>query len=212
MSGVTKKEVDRIANDLILLASYISNRELPMLQCLELLGQEANSAETRRVAVFAHEKLSEGYSFAEAFKMAESEIWSSPLAIAMFNVGEMGGFLGAALCHLSDCLAYKERCPDDYWRFNRSMFLIILGRMIKCGVPAEQALFLAVEIIEDPIIKAAILSVKTMLTAFGIEVRETDDILDNIFGTKASSLICRATSESGLADLLEQAAPAVMGY
>lgn len=77
---------------------------LPMVQCLEILAQQSDSAELRKVVVQVKESVQSGSTLAEALSRHKKVF--DDLYVNMVDAGEIGGALDSILLRLA---AYREK-------------------------------------------------------------------------------------------------------
>lgn len=124
-SGVRKIDISRFTRQF---ATMIS-AGLPMVQCLEILGSQMESAEFRKIIVNVKESVQSGATLSEA--LGKHKKVFDDLYVNMVEAGEVGGALDTILVRLAQ---YREKSDKLIRKVKGAMVYPIVVMIVAIGV------------------------------------------------------------------------------
>ena len=124
-SGIKKIDISRFTRQF---ATMIS-AGLPMVQCLEILGAQMESAEFRRIIVSVKEAVQSGSTLSEALGRHKKAF--DDLYVNMVEAGEVGGALDTILIRLAQ---YREKSDKLIRKVKGALVYPIVVMIVATGV------------------------------------------------------------------------------
>lgn len=124
-SGIKKIDISRFTRQF----STMISAGLPMVQCLEILGSQMESAEFRKVIVKVKESVQSGSTLSEALGRHKKVF--DDLYVNMVEAGEVGGALDTILVRLAQ---YREKADKLIRKVKAAMVYPIVVMIVAIGV------------------------------------------------------------------------------
>jgi type IV pilus assembly protein PilC len=124
-SGIKKIDISRFTRQF---ATMIS-AGLPMVQCLEILGSQTESAEFRRIIIEVKESVQSGSTLSEALSKHKKAY--DDLYVNMVEAGEVGGALDTILVRLAQ---YREKADRLIRKVKGALVYPIVVMIVAIGV------------------------------------------------------------------------------
>jgi type IV pilus assembly protein PilC len=124
-SGIKKVDISRFTRQF---ATMIS-AGLPMVQCLEILGTQMESAEFRKIVMKVKESVQSGATLSEALSKHKKAY--DDLYVNMVEAGEVGGALDTILVRLAQ---YREKADKLARKVKGAMVYPIVVMIVAIGV------------------------------------------------------------------------------
>ena len=124
-SGIKRVDISRFTRQF---ATMIS-AGLPMVQCLEILGTQMESAEFRKIIVMVKESVQSGATLSEA--LGKHKKVFDDLYVNMVEAGEIGGALDTILIRLAQ---YKEKTDKLIRKVKGALVYPIVVMVVAMGV------------------------------------------------------------------------------
>jgi type IV pilus assembly protein PilC len=131
--GVKKIEISRFTRQF----ATMIGAGLPMVQCLEILSTQMESAEFRRIATKIKEDVQSGATLSEALSKHKKVF--DDLYVNMVEAGEMGGALDTILVRLA---GYREKADQLTRKIKGAMIYPIVIGIVASGVTIAMLTFI----------------------------------------------------------------------